>query len=105
MRFLAVLVLCVPCFAQLPIPHRPLKGFVYRNEVPEAPVHFDTFIDNLCTASREAYPTIQAVANHYGPALIRLTAHLFPLSKHRNAFLATKVRQQYREFEQTRHVR
>ncbi|XP_067664185.1 uncharacterized protein [Haliotis asinina] len=75
--------------AQIPIPQREV-GFVYNSANPNAPVHFDFYIDQMCPYSKEAFGTVLQLASVYGPETLKLTIHLFPLPYHRNSFYASK---------------
>lgn len=77
--------------ASLPIPRRPLYGFVFDSADLTAPIHMDEFVDIVCSDCKHAYPVIKQVAEHYGPRVLRLASHQFPLPKHRNAYIAAKV--------------
>ncbi|XP_076108441.1 uncharacterized protein LOC143076506 [Mytilus galloprovincialis] len=88
LKMFCKIILCLLpiAFAQVPIPHRPL-GFVYKWGNASAPVDLDVYLDNLCPDSAETFPTIQKVADYYGPKQLRLRIHLFPLPYHHNSFL------------------
>eukprot|EP01136_Pigoraptor_vietnamica_P039046 Opistho-1_new@109173 len=81
--------LVASCVAQVPIPSRP-DGVPYLNAETTAPLQIDVFVDPMCPDCKAAYPTIQQVAAHYGPKVVRFNFHLFPLPYHRNAFYASQ---------------
>ncbi|ESO97752.1 hypothetical protein LOTGIDRAFT_104342 [Lottia gigantea] len=90
----ALKLACVACFvcsnlAQVPIPTREV-GYVYKQGQANASIHIDAFLDLICPGSKESFPTLKAVAEHYGPSILQFTVHFFPLPYHRNSFYATK---------------
>ncbi|XP_071093181.1 uncharacterized protein [Haliotis cracherodii] len=89
MKLLLALGLAALATAQIPIPKREV-GFVYNSGSPMAPVHLDFYIDQICPDSKQAWPTILKLADTYGPSVLQLTTHLFPLPYHRNSFYASK---------------
>ncbi|XP_067664079.1 uncharacterized protein [Haliotis asinina] len=74
---------------QVRIPKREL-GFIYNGGNANAPVKVDAFLDLLCPDSKRAYGVIRQVVDHYGPHVVQLRVHIFPLPYHRNAFMAGK---------------
>ncbi|XP_071093175.1 uncharacterized protein [Haliotis cracherodii] len=74
---------------QIWIPKREL-GFVYNRGRADAPVRVDAFLDLLCPDSKRAYGVIRQVAENYGPSVLQLRVHIFPLPYHKNAFDAGK---------------
>lgn len=92
MRYNIIILLCtvVAVYGQIPIPNRPL-GYTYGVGSMSAAIQVSGYLGPLCPYSKEAFPTLTKVADHYGPQTVRLTIHLFPLPYHRNAFLAAKV--------------
>lgn len=77
---------------EVPIPPRPL-GYVhaYGQTTNLTAVQIDAFLDPLCPDSKQAFPTLLQVANHYGPDVLTLRLHMFPLPYHRNSYLASMV--------------
>ena len=55
-----------------------------------APVMIEGFLDLLCPDCSGAWPTVLSVLNHYGPAKVSFTFHVFPLPYHTFAFLAAQ---------------
>ncbi|XP_067664251.1 uncharacterized protein [Haliotis asinina] len=89
MKLLLTLGLAALATAQIPIPRREV-GFVYNSGSASAPIHLDFYIDQMCPDSKMAWPTILKVADSYGPSVLQLNTHLFPLPYHRNSFYASK---------------
>lgn len=77
-------------YGQIPIPRREV-GFVYGSAKRDAPIHLDFYIDLICPDSQLAFPTMLKIADFYGPEVLVLNTHLFPLPYHRNGFYAAKV--------------
>lgn len=77
--------------AQVPIPKRKL-GFIYGDVKGLTPVNIDAFLGPLCPDSKLCYPTLLQLADHYGPEVLTLRMHMFPLPYHRNSFLVAMVR-------------
>ncbi|XP_061167258.1 uncharacterized protein LOC133176107 [Saccostrea echinata] len=75
---------------EVPIPPRTL-GYVYAygTRTNLTAVTIDAFFDPLCPDSKQAFPTLLQVANHYGPDVLTLRLHMFPLPYHRNSFLVS----------------
>ena len=88
--FLVTLNLVVVGIHSQFIPHEP-PGFLYKEGKKEAPVLMEAFMDLLCPQSKQAYPTLKAIAEGYGPDSVRFVFHLFPLPFHTFAFTAAKV--------------
>ncbi|XP_041378443.1 uncharacterized protein LOC121390643 [Gigantopelta aegis] len=85
-----LLVLCILTVASyMPIPKREV-GFVYRGGSATAPVHLDVYLDLACPDSKDAFPTLVQVADHYGAGVLQLTSHIFPLPYHRTSFNSAK---------------
>ncbi|KAL6073851.1 hypothetical protein QOT17_004544 [Balamuthia mandrillaris] len=85
---LAVLCsLCTWTAAQAPI---PVAGQVHAIGDADAPLQLEAFIDFQCPDSKEAWPTMQALMQYYGPARLRFVATVFPLPYHHNAFFASQ---------------
>jgi protein-disulfide isomerase len=93
-------VLCISLFwlvilthaQEVPIPPRTL-GYVYAygKSTNLTAVNIDAFYDPLCPDSKQAFPVLQQVAHHYGPDVLTLRLHMFPLPYHRNSYLASMV--------------
>nr|XP_034321923.1 uncharacterized protein LOC105341256 [Crassostrea gigas] len=91
--FRCTVIFCVTIIAhaqEVPVPPRP-QGYVYAysqsNNLTDLQLH--AFFDPLCPDSKQAFPTLLQVANHYGPDVLTLRLHMFPLPYHRNSFLAS----------------
>lgn len=91
--FIYTVIFCVIFIAhaqEVPVPPRP-QGYIYAysqsNNLTDLQV--DAFFDLLCPDSKQAFPTLLQVANHYGPDVMTLRLHMFPLPYHRNSFLAS----------------
>lgn len=91
-REMFVLVFLVSGIYSQFIPHEQ-PGFLYNagKGTKEAPVLVEVFMDLLCPHSKQAWPTLKAVAEGYGPNAVRFVFHLFPLPYHTFAFIAAKV--------------
>ncbi|XP_078599278.1 uncharacterized protein LOC144874688 [Branchiostoma floridae x Branchiostoma japonicum] len=74
----------------LPLPDIP-TGYVYKNGNPLAPIQIEIFGDLVCPDFRAAFPILKEVADWYGPNLVCLKIHLFPLPYHKYAFLTHQV--------------
>nr|XP_022304160.1 uncharacterized protein LOC111111455 [Crassostrea virginica] len=83
--FFASICACVVT-AQVPIPKRKL-GFIYGDVKGLTPVNIDAFLGPLCPDSKLCFPTLLQLADHYGPEVLTLRMHMFPLPYHRNSFL------------------
>lgn len=67
----------------IPIPQRPsgmLKGAV------NADVTIDVFVDIQCPHSKQFWPTLMSVMNHYQGQPLSLKTHLITISNHRQAW-------------------
>jgi hypothetical protein len=65
---------CWGCRAQIPIPAR-MDGFVYSwGET----VVVEAFLDPVCPDSRDAWPALKKVVEHYS-SRVSVVVHLFPL--------------------------
>ncbi len=67
----------------IPIPIRA-SGFTVGHL--EADVKIDVFIDLQCPHSRQLWPNLMAVREHYKDARLSITAHIITLSNHRQAW-------------------
>ncbi|EKO3631374.1 DsbA family protein [Agaribacterium haliotis] len=67
----------------IPIPNRP-SGYLLGD--PAAAITLDAFIDIQCPHSRQAWPTLLAVMEHYQDKPVSLRVHLITLSNHRQAW-------------------
>lgn len=72
--------------SQVPIPKRKL-GYIFGEVKGLTPVNVDVFLGPVCPDSKEVFPTLLQLANHYGPDVLTLRMHMFPLPYHRNSFL------------------
>lgn len=75
--------------SQIPIPSRP-PGFPYGKSTCNAPVQLESFMDLICSDSKNVYPTLLQVADHYGPESVSLNMLMFPLPYHRASYLAAQ---------------
>lgn len=83
-----------PCIwvadAQLPIPSR-FDGFVYTNsQASPDSIFIEAFFDPVCPDSRDAWPPLKQLLDHYGSRL-SLVVHPFALPYHDNAFVASRA--------------
>lgn len=67
----------------IPIPHRP-SGVLLGDKA--ADVTIDAFVDIQCPHSREIWPTLLDVMQHYRQSAVSLKVHLITLSNHRQAW-------------------
>ena len=67
----------------IPIPNRA-SGFTLGD--PSALVNIDIFFDIQCPHSKQLWPTIVSLINHYQSQAVNVTAHLITLSNHRQAW-------------------
>lgn len=72
----------------MPVPSRP-SGF--RLGSSDAPVQVEVFVDLECPFSKKAWPTVLALANHYGGDRIGITVHPIVLCDHRQSWDLTKA--------------
>eukprot|EP00164_Ancoracysta_twista_P003389 GFYU01004525.1.p1 GENE.GFYU01004525.1~~GFYU01004525.1.p1 ORF type:complete len:280 (-),score=103.13 GFYU01004525.1:179-1018(-) len=86
----ALLAIFAIAQAQVPIPTRP-DGHAYGEKNMNAPVQLEVYIDLLCPDSRDAYPALKQVAEHYTSKNVNLLFHIFPLPFHHNAFDAAQA--------------
>ncbi|XP_048750376.2 uncharacterized protein LOC125662244 [Ostrea edulis] len=82
---LFVAIFCLTA-AQVPIPKRKL-GYVFGEVKGLTAVNVDAFMGPLCPDSKQTFPTLLQLASHYGPGVLTLRMHMFPLPYHRNSFL------------------
>lgn len=87
---LFVAIFCLTA-AQVPIPKRKL-GYVFGEVKGLTAVNVDAFMGPLCPDSKQTFPTLLQLASHYGPGVLTLRMHMFPLPYHRNSFLVAMVR-------------
>ncbi|XP_062578658.1 uncharacterized protein LOC134240589 [Saccostrea cucullata] len=73
-------------YGQVPIPNHKL-GYVYGDVKGLTPINVDAFMGPVCPDSQMAFPTLKQLAEHYGPEVLTLRMHMFPLPYHRNSFL------------------
>jgi len=90
MRVILVISAILACMAiyvnaQAPIPVGGLDGWGMGGTL-EAPIVLDLFIDLLCPDSRQTWPVMKEVSQHYGNNL-HLRVHTFPLPFHTWSFL------------------
>ena len=72
--------------AQTPIPPQGYDGYAFGS--CGAPAHLEVFLDLVCSDCKAIWPTVERVADAYGPAALELTVHTFPLPYHTWAFHA-----------------
>ncbi|ESO97751.1 hypothetical protein LOTGIDRAFT_152844 [Lottia gigantea] len=86
-----VVFVCLFLFtsAQIPIPRREV-GYAYNSGLDNASVHLDVYMDLVCPDSKQAFPTLLQLADHYGATKLQLKMHIFPLPYHRNSWIASK---------------
>lgn len=77
--------------SQVPIPKRKL-GYIFGDVKGLTLVNVDAFLGPVCPDSKEVFPTLLQLANHYGTEVFTLRMHMFPLPYHRNSFLVAMVR-------------
>ena len=81
--------LAATCVVAQPVPlPNSYPGFRWGSI--NAPVMIEGFLDLLCPDCSGAWPTVLSVLNHYGPAKVSFTFHVFPLPYHTFAFLAAQ---------------
>ncbi|XP_070572005.1 uncharacterized protein [Ptychodera flava] len=90
-------VLLSPCtasllgnFHQIPIPKHRL-GYPYNGGRIGAPVHIDVFMCLQCGDAKRAFPVMKDVGDHYGPKLLRIVFHGFPLPYTKGSFLSVQA--------------
>ncbi|KAF5767302.1 putative thioredoxin-like protein [Helianthus annuus] len=73
------------------IPSR-YDGFVYRKRAAStATVLIEAFYDPVCPDSRDSWPPLKQAVDHYGPTVVSLIVHTFPLPYHDNAFITSRA--------------
>lgn len=72
----------------IPIPTRP-SGFVKGNA--SAWLQIEAFVDIQCPYSKKAWPTLLAVADHYGPNVVQLRVQPLSMANHRQSWDVTKA--------------
>jgi len=77
-------------YSQMSIPSGKL-GFVYKDAMPCDKVKLAAYLDLSCPDSKQAFPTLLQVADHFGTQLLELKIHMFPLPYHRNSHLLSKA--------------
>lgn len=65
-------------------------GIVFNPSATPARVRLEVFIEVHCPDSRDAWPILKSVAQHYGADKLELLVQQLPLPYHRNAFLGTQ---------------
>ncbi|MFS8020230.1 putative thioredoxin-like protein [Helianthus anomalus] len=67
-------------------------GFVYgKHAASMDSVLIEAFFDPVCPNSRDAWPPLKQAVDHYGPDLVSLIVHPFPLPYHDNAFVTSRA--------------
>ncbi|XP_070572856.1 uncharacterized protein [Ptychodera flava] len=90
-------------YYQIPLPRRPL-GYVYDNGASTAPVQIDLFVCLLCPDNNSSLSTALEVADHYGPRLVRLTLHGYPVPYLKGSFLAAQATRAVNELDRSKTV-
>ncbi|KAF8691362.1 hypothetical protein HU200_040493 [Digitaria exilis] len=69
-----------------------MHGFVYGGKPPALgeTVVVEAFLDPLCPDSRDTWPTLKEVVDHYG-GRVSVVVHLFPLPSHSYAFIVCQA--------------
>jgi len=65
-------------------------GYVYNNGSADAIVKIDMYMGLQCEDAANAVPAIRAAAEKYGPKMVKLTFHVFPLPYFTGDFLSCK---------------
>ena len=74
-----------------PIPILPDEpGIRYDSGGSATQVTIEAFLEPLCSDSRQAFPVLTNLSEHYGSELA-LVVHFYPLAYHRHSHLATQV--------------
>ncbi|GJS70359.1 putative thioredoxin superfamily protein [Tanacetum coccineum] len=77
--------------SQAIIPSR-YDGFVYRKHAAStATVMIEAFYDPVCPDSRDSWAPLKQAVDHYGPRVVSLIVHTFPLPYHDNAFMTSRA--------------
>jgi len=76
-------------FYQIHFPRRPF-GYRYVEGSQNAPIKIDMYFGLQCEDARDSYPIIKNVADYYGPEMVELNFHLFPLPYFSGDFLSCK---------------
>lgn len=72
----------------IPIPKRP-SGYV--RGASNALLQIEAFIDIQCPYSKKSWPTLLAVADHYGPEKVQLRVQMLSMANHRQSWDVTKA--------------
>ncbi|KAK1441030.1 hypothetical protein QVD17_06866 [Tagetes erecta] len=89
--FILIVILTLLVRSQSAIPSR-YDGFVYRKRAAStSTVFIEAFYDPVCPDSRGSWPPLKQALDHYGPALVSLIVHPFPLPYHDNAFITSRA--------------
>jgi len=67
----------------IPVPKRP-SGFTVGNT--NAKVTVEVFLDIQCPHSKQAWPVVCQLADHYKDGSVSVTVHMLTLSNHRQAW-------------------
>jgi len=76
-------------FYQIHYPRSPF-GYRYKAGSSDAPIKIQMYFGLQCEDARDSYPVIKAVADHYGPEVVQLDFHIFPLPYFSGDFLSCK---------------
>ncbi|CAH1435418.1 unnamed protein product [Lactuca virosa] len=67
-------------------------GFVYKKRAASTDtVLIEAFYDPVCPDSRDSWAPLKQAVDHYGPTVVSLIVHTFPLPYHDNAFITSRV--------------
>ena len=72
----------------IPIPKRP-SGFTKGGA--SALLQIEVFLDIQCPYSKKSWPTLLAVADHYGPEKVQLRVQMLSMANHRQSWDVTKA--------------
>ncbi|KAF9594420.1 hypothetical protein IFM89_031022, partial [Coptis chinensis] len=88
---LLILALFLLMAVSLSIPAK-FDGFVYNknHRQMEDSIIIEAFFDPVCPDSRDAWPPLKQILQHYG-SRISLIVHPFPLPYHENAFVSSRA--------------
>ncbi|KAI3518015.1 hypothetical protein L1887_06337 [Cichorium endivia] len=77
--------------SQSTIPAR-YDGFVYKKRAASTDtVLIEAFYDPVCPDSRDSWAPLKQAVDHYGPTVVSLIVHTFPLPYHDNAFITSRA--------------
>ncbi|KAK1406636.1 hypothetical protein QVD17_42115 [Tagetes erecta] len=89
LTFMLILTLLVRSHSIIPSRY---DGFVYRKRAAStATVLIEAFYDPVCPDSRDSWAPLKQAVDHYGPTVVSLIVHTFPLPYHDNAFVTSQA--------------